>query len=205
MNKVNHESTLDIRVAAPEYDTVFVELSEMIYGSGFLSQGGPKEIDAMFAGINLTGLKILDLGCGLGGPALYLAKNNAVEIVGIDPQASIIQQAQSKLHAVVQDLKGKASFTVMTDPANLRQFADNSFDIIFAIESMLHVPSQIKRDYFKEIHRVVKERGQIVILDWMPAPTNKEHGLPFHLLTVSEFQNLLETTGFKDIQYTDMT
>ncbi len=148
---------------------------------------------------------MLDLGCGLGGPALYLARNNAVEIVGIDPQASIIQQAQNKLHTVLQDLKGKVSFTVMTNPTNLKQFADNSFDLIFAIESMLHVPFEIKLDYFKDMHRVVKERGQIVILDWMPAPTNKEYGLPFHLLIVSEFKNLLEIAGFEDIQYTDTT
>ena len=203
---VNSSTTdLDSRLATPEYDDVFLELSEMIYGSGFLSQGGPSEIDAMFTGINLTGLKILDLGCGLGGPALYLAKNNAVEVVGIDPQVSIVQRAQNKLHDVLQDLKGKVSFTVMTNPTNLKQFADNSFDLVFAIESMLHVPFEIKLDYFKDMHRVVKEHGQIVILDWMPAPTNKEHSLPFHLLTVSEFYNLLEAAGFEDIQYTDTT
>ena len=39
----------------------------------------------------------------------------------------------------------------------------------------------------------------------MPAPTNKEYGLPFHLLIVSEFKNLLEIAGFEDIQYTDTT
>jgi ubiquinone/menaquinone biosynthesis C-methylase UbiE/alpha/beta superfamily hydrolase len=198
-------STLDSRLATPEYDKVFLELSEMIYGSGFLSQGGPNEIDIMFAGINLTGLKMLDLGCGLGGPALYLAKNNAVEIVGIDPQVNIIQQAQEKLQAVSKDLQGKVSFAVMADPTNLKQFADNSFDIVFAIESMLHVPLETKHDYFKEIHRVVKESGQILLLDWMPAPTNKEHGLPFHLLTVVEFQQALEQAGFKNIQFFDMT
>ena len=202
---INSSTDLDSRLATPEYDTVFLELTEMIYGSGFLSQGGPSEIDAMFAGINLNGLKILDLGCGLGGPALYLAKNNPVEIIGIDPQASIIQQAQNKLHTVSKDLKGKVSFVKMVDPKNLKQFADNSFDLVFAIESMLHVSFEIKQDYFKDMHRVVKDHGQIVILDWMPAPTNKEHGLPFHLLTVSEFQNLLEIAGFEEIQYTDTT
>ena len=198
-------STLDSRLATPEYDKVFLELTEMIYGSGFLSQGGPEEIDAMFDGINLTGLKILDLGCGLGGPDFYLAKNNTVEIVGIDPQINIIQQAQEKLQAVSKDLQGKVSFAVMADPTNLKQFADNSFDIVFAIESMLHVPLETKHDYFKEIHRVVKESGQILLLDWMPAPTNKEHGLPFHLLTVVEFQQALEQAGFKNIQFFDMT
>jgi hypothetical protein len=70
---------------------------------------------------------------------------------------------------------------------------------------MLHVPSQIKLGYFKEIYRVLKESGQIIILDWMPSPTNKEHGLPFHLLTMLEFQNLLEQAGFENVQFTDVT
>lgn len=204
-NYVNPSKDFDERLATPEYDTDFLELTEMIYGDGFLSQGGPKEIDAMFARIDLTRLEILDLGCGLGGPALYLAKNNAVKIIGIDPQASIIQQAQNKLDTVAKSLKGKVSFLKMIDPTNLKQFADNSFDLVFAIESMLHVSFEIKQDYFKEIYRVVKEHGHIFILDWMPASTNKEHGLPFHLLTVLEFKKLIEAAGFKDIQYTDIT
>lgn len=201
----NKKEVPDSNPATPEYDKTFVELTEMIYGPGFLSQGGPKEIDEMFRGVNLNGLKMLDLGSGLGGPDFYLAKNNDVEIVGIDPQVGIIQQAQKKLNSLSKDLKGKVSFVVMADPTNLKQFADSTFDVVFCIESIMNVPSEIKIDYFKEICRVLKMSGKIIVLDWMHSPTYKKHGLPLHLLTTAEFQKVLEQAGFKNIKFNDTT
>ena len=194
-----------VHTQAQEYDKQVLELIKMIYEPGFLSTGGTKEIDEMFQEIDLNGLKALDIGCGLGGPDFYLAKKYAVEIIAIDPQVGIIQQAQDTLRSLSNDLKGTISFVKMENPSNLRQFPDNSFDIVFAIESILNVPSDSKLDFLKDIHRVLKAGGKIIISDLMQAAQNKEHGLPFHLSTPAEFQKALEDAGFAHIHFTETT
>lgn len=197
-----------------EYDRDFIDLVEMIYGEGFLSQGGTESIDEMFRGINLDKLKILDLGSGLGAPDLYLAQHYNVDITGIDPQNIMIKEANKNLENIKKNLKGTVSFLLMEDPSNLNQFSDCSFDLIISKESILHVPLEIKEAYFNEIYRVLKPQGQIVILDWMhDAPNYSENtkrmmemdGLVFALQTPNDYQNQLKKVGFKNIQFEDVT
>lgn len=76
------------------YDEGFIELVEMIYGEGFLSQGGSRSIDEMFDGVNLDEMKALDLGSGLGMYDIHLATNHNMQIIGIDPQAIMARKAK---------------------------------------------------------------------------------------------------------------
>ncbi|KAF3361797.1 Methyltransferase domain protein [Chlamydiales bacterium STE3] len=197
-----------------EYDNDFVELVEMVYGDGLLSQGGMESIDEMFHGINLNDLKVLDLGSGLGMCDIYLAKNFNVQITGIDPQNKLIQKANQHLQVAQKDLMGSVSFSLMKDPNNLNQFEDNFFDIIYSKESILHVPHEVKESYFKEIYRVLKPGGQIIIMDWMHSGIKYSEntkkmmemdGLFFQLLTPQEYQSILKKTGFKNIELVDIT
>ena len=98
-----------------DYDTEFIDLVEIVYGNGYLSQGGPEFVEKMFEGIDLKETKILDLGCGTGGPSLYLAKNYPVTVIGIDPEPLIIDRSQIALQST-SPMKGTASFELMEDP-----------------------------------------------------------------------------------------
>ena len=49
------------------YPDSFINALQAIWGDGFLSPGGPEEIAAMLDGNDLTGLSVLDIGCGVGG------------------------------------------------------------------------------------------------------------------------------------------
>ncbi|MCH9631704.1 MAG: 2-methoxy-6-polyprenyl-1,4-benzoquinol methylase, mitochondrial [Chlamydiae bacterium] len=200
------------------YDTDFVDLVEIVYGQGYLSQGGSKMVEQMFQGIDLEKKRILDIGCGVGGPALHLAKNYNVSVVGIDPETSMIrrsQEALDKLQTNSKDsLKGSAYFAVMEDPLSLQQFPDNSFDIVTSKESILHVPLEHKQNYFREIFRVLKKGGQLVILDWLHRSPNytedisammEMDGVPFHLTTFSEYHQTVLLAGFSDVAINDLT
>lgn len=200
--------------SSKEYEDDFIALVEMVYGEGLLSQGGINSIDEMFHGINLDGLKLLDLGSGLGMYDIYLAKHNRVEIVGLDPQEVLVQKAKINLEKSKIDLKGTVSFLLMKNSDNLDEFLDNSFDIVFSKESLLHVPYEVKESYFKEIYRVLKPNGKIVIMDWMhtrpvyTANTKKMmemDGIVFQLSTPVEYENFLKKAGFNDIALIDTT
>lgn len=197
-----------------EYDNDFISLVEMVYGEGLLSQGGIHSIDEMLYGIDLEGLKVLDLGCGLGMYDIYLAKYHNTEIIAVDPLEKLIQKANLNLEDHKKTLVGSVSFLVMKNPNNLNEFLDDSFDVVFSKESMLHVPYEAKENCFKEIYRVLKPGGKIIIMDWMhssPVYTDDTRrmmemdGLTFQLLTPLEYQNILKSSGFDHIELADTT
>lgn len=141
----------------------------MIYGKGFLSQGGEGSINQIFEGVDLDGCALLDIGSGLGLPLIYTAKNYEVRAVGIEAQKWMVERANRNLQNASEELKGTVDFL---NANNLRQFSDQTFDVVMSKEALLHIPLEIKEQFFKEIYRVLKPGSQIVILDWMHSRPN---------------------------------
>ncbi len=196
------------------YDEDFVDLIEIVYGEGYLSQGGSEKVEQMFCGTDLTGKKILDLGCGIGGPALYLAKNYDLTVVGVDPEEMMIQKCKKALDQLDSSWKGEASFALMEDPLTLKQFPDNSFDIVMSREAILHVPHADKVTYFREIYRVLKDGGELVVVDWQHSSScysdavremMEMDGVPFCLTTQEEYVQTVAEAGFCDVTLEDWT
>ena len=196
------------------YNEDFIELVEMIYGKGFLSQGGTASIDCMINNLSIENRKILDIGSGLGGPVLYLAEKYPLDITGLEPQEWLFRRATESLNENKGILKGSAQFVLMDHPSHLHQFPDESFDIIISKESILHIPLEVKSSFFSEIARVLKSGGQIVIMDWMrncaqySQKTQKMmdmDGVAYHLITPTDYQSLLQDVGFSYVQMEDVS
>jgi SAM-dependent methyltransferase len=90
----------------------------------------PSEL-ATFACNYLQGIKpsckdveILDLGCGYGRDAIYLARNTEGNVLGIDNSSEAIEMARK---ALADDLESRARL----ECCDFRQMADGKFDIIF--------------------------------------------------------------------------
>ncbi len=207
-------SSLFGRDKAEEYNDDFLELIEIVYGKGFLSQGGKEAVAEIVKDVSLEGKKVLDLGSGLGAPDIYLAQHYAVDIVGVDPQRSMVTKALQAVEEAKASFKGKVTFQWMEDRLSLKQFSDGEFDLVISKESILHVPVEKKSAYFKEVVRVLKPGGQIAIMDWMhsspsySANTKKMmemDGIAFCLVTPDEYQSLLEGVGFTNIHFIDTT
>src|SRR6185312_1202662 len=64
--------------AEPEYDDTAIRFLEALWGEGYLSPGGPEEVDRVVEGLSLEGKTVLDIGCGSGGIILHLVEHHGV-------------------------------------------------------------------------------------------------------------------------------
>ncbi len=109
-------------------------------------------------GIKATDL-VLDAGCGIGGSSVYLAKNLGCKVRGIT-----LSEKQVKTATDLAAKKGVANNVEFSrQDYTATNFPDNTFDFAWCIESMQTADS--KDAYFKEMRRIIKPGGKILIAD----------------------------------------
>src|SRR4249919_3818636 len=107
------------------------------------------------------GLKVLDLGCGDGTTALPAAKLGA-DVMGIDIARNLVEAGnrRAKEHGLT-NLKFQEG-----DASNLEQVPDKSFALIISIFGAMFAPKPF--DVAKEMVRVTRPGGRIVMGNWIP-------------------------------------
>lgn len=149
--------------------------------------------------------KVLDAGCGVGGAAIFinLYKNN--EVTGIT--LSEKQVAYANNIAKERQVDDKVKFLQMDYTKT--DFADESFDVVWACESVSSVPD--KSLFVKEAFRVLKKGGKLILSDCFLTDVNqkdpkswvKKWGATWgvsNLITADQFCGYLTTEGFTDVQ-----
>jgi cyclopropane fatty-acyl-phospholipid synthase-like methyltransferase len=119
--------------------------------------------DVVWAMLGLDGrkpLQILDAGCGVGGTSIYLAeKYPPVTFTGISLTPYEVQFA--KQLATQRKVAGNTRFLMRNFCST--EFADESFDGIIALESMIY--ARDTKTFCEEMCRVLKPGGRLVIFD----------------------------------------
>ena len=109
-----------------------------------------------FAAAVDDGDAVLDFGCG-NGRLLELFEGKTVDYTGIDQSRALIERARAR-HPNTRFLCGEGSKL---------PFEDASFDAVFAIAVMHHIPSVARREeLLAEIRRILKPGGRLVITAW---------------------------------------
>jgi phosphoethanolamine N-methyltransferase len=191
----------------PEYDDAAIRFLEVVWGPGYLSPGGPDEVDRVIAGLQLAGKTALDIGCGTGGITLHVARKlGLAHITGFDVEAPVIQAAQQRAQA--EHMTHCTDF-VQAPPGRL-PFADASFDLVFSKDALIHVSD--KESLFAEVFRVLRPGGVFAASDWLighdgpssPAMRNylDAEGLSFGMASAQRYQSALTMAGFVDVQST---
>jgi phosphoethanolamine N-methyltransferase len=194
----------DFEKLIDEYSAEYCLFLESTYGDHMLSEGGTLAIDRMFEGTPLYHQKVLDIGFGLGAAAFYLAERYQAEVTGIELNPWMVEEAKLR---TPEHLRSLVNFVLYQQPP-LLPFPDHSFDIVYSKGVLVHLHD--KFPLFNEIHRILQPGGFLIIDDWL-SPKKGEWGqrlqklcelenLTLYAQTETDYRQLLENTGFTDIQ-----
>jgi ubiquinone/menaquinone biosynthesis C-methylase UbiE len=142
---------------------------------------------------------LLDIGCGIGGPARYCAARHGCEVTGLDLTPSFVALAKSLTERC--DLSDKVAFR--EGSALAMPFTDASFDAAI----MIHVGMNIadKPKLFGEARRVLKNGGRFAVYDVMltgdtplayPMPWS-EHPETSFVAVPAQYREWLAAAGFR--------
>ena len=126
--------------------------------AAFMRQSGEAFVNSLW--ITPT-LRVLDLGCGDGTTAVPLARLGA-EVIGIDIAKNLVEAGNRRAtQAGLSRLKFQEG-----DACNLEGVADHSFDLTLSVFGAMFAPKPF--DVAKEMVRVTKLGGRIVMGNWIP-------------------------------------
>jgi len=155
--------------------------------------------------------KILDCGCGIGGPLRNIGRFTEAEITGV----TLNQYQVDRGNKLCQDVGLAPRCKLVQADFHKLPFPDNHFDHIYSIEACCHSPD--RRDVYKELMRVLKPGGKFVSYEWCLTdkydPSNTEHvwakkkieegdGLP-GMCSTADCDKALTDVGFKLIESCD--
>lgn len=101
--------------------------------------------------------KILDIGCG-NGRILDMFNNKNIQYTGVDSSKELIE--------IAKDQRGDRGVFVHANALTL-PFEENTFDTVFSIAVLHHIPSKNYRNMFmSEAYRVLKPRGTFIFTTW---------------------------------------
>jgi ubiquinone/menaquinone biosynthesis C-methylase UbiE len=153
------------------------------------------------------GSRVLDVGCGLGGSARYLAAEHRCQVTGIDLTQEYVDVANALAGMV--GLEGRVAFRQAS--ALAMPFDDGSFDVVWTEHVQMNIAD--KRAFYGEIGRVTRPRGILLSHDIFrgdggplhyPVPWAEEPSISF-LAAPDEVRHVLEDLGFLIHDWVDKT
>ena len=157
--------------------------------------------------IELDNSRILDVGCGIGGPSRMLADDYNCQVTGIDLSEEYIRTA-----------KGLSALVGLQDRTNYIQsnalelpFENGYFDVVWTQHVQMNISHKLK--FYSEIERVLTEHGTFIYYDIFrtesgevnfPVPWADDASKSF-LGTTSNMDDILESLCFKSILSSDQT
>jgi ubiquinone/menaquinone biosynthesis C-methylase UbiE len=148
---------------------------------------------------------ILDIGCGLGGPARYFAKRFQCKITGVDITPGFVETG-NKLTAL---LSMENQVAIEQGDGHRLPYADGTFDGAYTQHVTMNIAD--RRQFLGEAYRVLKPGAFFALTEHGLGPTgNPHHPVPWsmdgtgaYLMRPSATRTLLESAGFQDIVVED--
>ena len=103
---------------------------------------------------------LVDVGCGRGGPGLWVAANTGARLTGVDIAASAVAAAEQRARSL--GLAARAEFVRGTFES--MPLDDGSVDAVMSVDALLFAPD--KRAALAELGRVLRHGGRLVFTSW---------------------------------------
>lgn len=209
------------------YDQLLVEFTDMIFGVNFhfgywdtisgedadgtFEDATDRLTDQMIHRLDVSpGMRVLDVGCGVGGPAVRLARSRGVEVVGITVSHEELRRATALAEA--EGFSGQVSF-LYCDAMEL-PFPIESFDAAWALDSLCNMPDRLT--VLRKIAETLRPGGRLVLTDTYersPISPGKRPALDAvieqfrvrPMARVDEYPRLLQEAGLLFHEQTDLS
>ena len=139
-----------------------------------------------------AGESVLDVGCGTGALTMLTVERVGASgmVCGIDAAPQMIAVARRKA------AKRNLAIDFQVGLIEKLAFPDDSFDVVLSSLMMHHLPGELKRQGLVEIARVLKPGGRLLILDFLPRPSQGTHKYHMQQLVIHAFLAQLLLSGY---------
>lgn len=161
------------------------------------------------------GMKVVDLGCGVGGPLREITKFSGAHITGVNISPYQIKKAKEfSRRAGLEELNDY----VIADFMKLPETMQNKFDAAYTIEATCHAQDPVK--VYSEFFKILKPGAMLAGYEWAMTSDTYDSQNPVHveikkgieegngignLVTTNEIVKALKKAGFEIIETTDLT
>jgi len=150
---------------------------------------------------------VLDIGCGVGGPARFMASTYGCRVTGIDLTEEFVAAARE----LVKRCGLADKITLHHGNALTMPFADRSFDAATSFNVTMNIAAKDK--LAQEIHRVLKPGGKLIWTEdslgpngapHFPLPWAREPSISF-LVTPEALRATIEGAGLRLLEWSNET
>jgi len=206
---LNKKKMLQLWLDQNQYSRKGILRYEAIFGRTYVSVGGEVTTKEFVSQLDLQpGMKVLDIGCGTGGSAFYMARMHGVDVHGIDLASNMIGIAQDYRLEMEPAVKHRVQFYI--EDAISMEYPANFYDIVYSRDTILHIKE--KEELFKKFLSTLKPGGKLMISDYCRG--DQEHSQRFldyvasrgyKLYSVKDYGHILERAGFENVVASDKT
>jgi phosphoethanolamine N-methyltransferase len=191
-----------------QYSRTGILRYEKIFGAGYISTGGPETTDYLCAKLGATlqpGVKVLDVGSGIGGAMIQLARVYGADVTGVDLAPEMIAIAVERAR------EWNAPDSIRFFVGDVLEYPfETPFDVVWSRDALMHIHD--KPRLFKRLHDLLAPGGRLVITDYAKGvgPGSAEfqayiRSTGYHVVDPASYGKLLENAGFVDVEVEDAT
>lgn len=152
---------------------------------------------------------LLDIGCGMGGSSIRLAKQRGCRCHGIT--LSRVQKHWATASAMLNGLSGRVTFEAAD--VEKMELPPAAFDILWSVECTEHLYD--KEKFFQKASQWLRPGGRLAIVVWFQGEAPKSPGQPQRVAelcqrfvcpsfaTVDDYRSWLTNAGFHSISHHD--